>query len=207
VTGKIEPDIEGRIESGIYVRPCEGETLSGDVVLVQSHGHGLFAALIDVLGHGPDAHRLGVQLSAALSGWLPEARPPAPEAAITVLHDGARGTRGAAAAVAWLDTQTLEGWVVGVGNVRCRLFGAVTRTFEFGEGVLGQRVRTPRPVLFTLQPTDVVILFSDGVAGRFRRDDYPSLGLDPAPAIAFNVVRRFGKSVDDASCAVMRCRW
>ena len=199
--------MENRIESGIYVRPCDGETLSGDVVLVQPQGDGVFAVVIDVLGHGPDAHRLGVQLIAALSGWLPEAAPPAPEGALAVLHESARGTRGAAAAVAWLDTRTLEGWVAGVGNVRCRLFGAETRTFEFGEGVLGQRVRTPRPASFALRPTDVVILFSDGVAGRFRNDDYPSLGLDPAPAIAFNVVSRFGKGIDDASCAVMRCRW
>ena len=199
--------MESRIESGIYVRPCDGETLSGDVVLVQPQGDGVFAVVIDVLGHGPDAHRLGVQLIAALSGWLPEAAPPAPEGALAVLHESARGTRGAAAAVAWLDTRTLEGWVAGVGNVRCRLFGAETRTFEFGEGVLGQRVRTPRSASFALRPTDVVILFSDGVAGRFRNDDYPSLGLDPAPAIAFNVVSRFGKGIDDASCAVMRCRW
>jgi negative regulator of sigma-B (phosphoserine phosphatase) len=119
----------------------------------------------------------------------------------------ARGTRGAAAAIAWLDDRTLEGWVAGVGNVRCRLFGAVTRTVEFADGVLGQRVRSPRPVAFALRPADVVILFSDGVAGRFRLDDYPSLGLDPAPEIAFNVVRRFGKGADDASCAVIRCRW
>jgi hypothetical protein len=199
--------VEGRIESGIYVRPCDGETLSGDAVFVQPHGDGIFVAVIDALGHGTDAHRIGVQLITDLSGWLPDATPPTPEGAITVLHESARGTRGAAAAVAWLDTQTLEGWVAGVGNVRCRLFGAVTRTFEFGQGVLGQRVRTPRPVSFALRPTDVVILFSDGVAGRFRLDDYPSLGLDPAPAIAFNVVRRFGKGMDDASCAVMRCRW
>ena len=199
--------MENRIESGIYVRPCDGETLSGDVVLVQPQGDGVFAVVIDVLGHGPDAHRLGVQLIAALSGWLPDAAPPAPEGALAVLHESARGTRGAAAAVAWLDTRTLEGWVAGVGNVRCRLFGAETRTFEFGEGVLGQRVRTPRSTSFALRPTDVVILFSDGVAGRFRNDDYPSLGLDPAPAIAFNVVSRFGKGIDDASCAVMRCRW
>jgi len=199
--------VESRIESGIYVRPCDGETLSGDVVLVQPQGDGVFAVVIDVLGHGPDAHRLGVQLIAALSGWLPEAARPAPEGALAVLHESARGTRGAAAAVAWLDTRTLEGWVAGVGNVRCRLFGAETRTFEFGEGVLGQRVRTPRSTSFALRPTDVVILFSDGVAGRFRNDDYPSLGLDPAPAIAFNVVSRFGKGIDDASCAVMRCRW
>lgn len=199
--------MENRIESGIYVRPCDGETLSGDVVLVQPQGDGVFAVVIDVLGHGPDAHRLGVQLIAALSGWLPDAAPPAPEGALAVLHESARGTRGAAAAVAWLDTRTLEGWVAGVGNVRCRLFGAETRTFEFGEGVLGQRIRTPRSTSFALRPTDVVILFSDGVAGRFRNDDYPSLGLDPAPAIAFNVVSRFGKGIDDASCAVMRCRW
>ena len=68
--------MESRIESGIYVRPCDGETLSGDVVLVQPQGDGVFAVVIDVLGHGPDAHRLGVQLIAALSGWLPEAAPP-----------------------------------------------------------------------------------------------------------------------------------
>jgi hypothetical protein len=199
--------VESRIESGIYVRPCDGETLSGDVVFMQMQGEGVFAAVIDALGHGPDAHQLGVQLSAALSEWLPQAVPPQPAGALAVLHENARGTRGAAAAVAWLDNRTLDGWAAGVGNVRCRLFGAETRTFEFGEGVLGQRIRTPRPASFALRPTDVVILFSDGVAGRFRKDDYPSLGLDPAPAIAFNVVNRFGKRMDDASCAVMRCRW
>jgi hypothetical protein len=198
--------VESRIESGIYVRPCDGETFSGDVVFVQPQGDGIFAAVIDALGHGHDAHKLGVQLSVALSRWLPEAAPPAAEGALAVLHESARGTRGAAAAVAWLDTRTLEGWVAGVGNVRCRLFGAVTRTVEFAEGVLGQRVRSPRPVSLALQPTDVLILFSDGVAGRFRLDDYPSLGLDPAPAIAFNVVKRFGKGTDDASCAVIRCK-
>ena len=181
--------------------------LSGDVGFVQPQGDGVFAVVVDALGHGPDAHKLGVQLIDALSGWLPVVAPPVPEAALAVLHQSARGTRGAVAAVAWLDIRTLEGWVVGVGNVRCRLFGAVTRTFEFGDGVLGQRIRTPRPVAFAMRPTDVMILFSDGVAGRFRLDDYPSLGLDPAPTIAFNVVTRFGKGMDDASCAVMRCKW
>jgi phosphoserine phosphatase RsbX len=199
--------VESRLESGIYVRPCDGETLSGDIAFVQPQEDGVFAALIDTLGHGPDAHRLGVQLSAALTGWLPQASPPEPAGALAVLHESALGTRGAVAAVAWLDARTLEGWVAGVGNVRCRLFGMVTKTVEFGEGVLGQRVRSPRPVALALQPTDVVILFSDGVAGRFRKEDYPSLGLDPAPEIAFNVVRRFGKGADDASCAVIRCRW
>lgn len=174
---------------------------------MEIRSEGVLAAVIDALGHGPEAHRIGVKLGAALSAWLPQATPPAAQGALATMHETARGTRGAAAAVAWLDTATLRGWVAGVGNVRCRLFGAVTRTIEFDEGVLGQRMRTPRPATFSLNPTDVMMLFSDGVAGRFRRDDYPSLGLDPAPAIAFNVVRRFGKNADDASCAVIRCKW
>jgi hypothetical protein len=181
--------------------------MSGDVVFLQPLADGVFAAVIDALGHGADANRLGIHLSDALCGWLASARSPDPGGALTTLHEAARGTRGAAAAIAWLDTQTLKGWLAGVGNVRCRLFGAATRTVEFAEGVLGQRVRSPRPVTLAMRPTDVVILFSDGVAGRFRPEDYPSLGLDPASAIAFNVVRRFGKNADDASCAVMRCRW
>ena len=39
---------------------------------------------------------------------------PAPEGALAVLHQSARGTRGAAAAVAWFDTQTLGG---GIGSL------------------------------------------------------------------------------------------
>jgi len=198
--------VSDRLESGTYVRACDGERLSGDVAFVEQRDGSVFAALIDALGHGPDAHQVGVRLSTALAEWL-QSFPPEPEGALTALHESARGTRGAAAALAQLDAQTLQGWVAGVGNVRCRLFGETVRTIEFGDGVLGQRVRTPRPVHFSLRPTDVVLLFSDGVAGRFRKDDYPSLGLDPAPTIAFNVVQRFGKGTDDASCAVIRCKW
>ena len=101
--------MESRLESGTYVRPCDGETLSGDVVFVQPQQSGVFAALIDALGHGPDAHRLGLRLSTALSGWLPQAMTPEPASALAVLHERARGTRGAAAAVAWLDARTLDG--------------------------------------------------------------------------------------------------
>jgi hypothetical protein len=196
-----------RIESGSYVRPCDGETLSGDAVLVSAAHQGLLVAVIDALGHGAEAHRLSIGLSEALSNWLASEPSPSPQTALGILHETARGTRGAVATVAWLDLRTLEGSVAGIGNVRCRLFGAVTRSIDFGDGVLGQRMRSPRSFSLALQPADVVLLFSDGVVGRFRRDDYPSLALDPAPAIAFNIVRRFSRGTDDASCAVMRCKW
>lgn len=191
---------------GEYVRPQDGETLSGDVVLTQREEAGVLAAVIDVLGHGREAHEVGVRLRNALSHWAHTDAAPEPEGAMGVLHDSARGTRGAVAAVAWLDAASLEGWVAGIGNARCRIFGEGTKTVEFGDGVLGQRVRSPRPQDLSLRPSDVVVLFSDGVTGRFGTDNYPSLGLDPAATIALNVVRRFGKGLDDASCAVIRCK-
>jgi phosphoserine phosphatase RsbX len=198
--------VTGSIELGEYVRPQNGETLSGDVVLTQHEDAGVLAAVIDVLGHGLEAHEVGVHLRGALSRWVHGTISPEPEGAMAQLHESARGTRGAVAAVAWLDAASLEGWVAGVGNVRCRIFGEVTKTIEFGDGVLGQRVRSPRPQALSLKPADVLVLFSDGVTGRFGLENYPSLGLDPASTIALNVVRRFGKGLDDASCAIIRCK-
>jgi hypothetical protein len=189
------------------VRPCDGETLSGDVAFARASHEGLLIGVIDALGHGAEAHRVSSALSEALSCWLAATPTPSPEIALGVLHECARGTRGAVATVAWLNMCTLQGSIAGIGNVRCRLFSSVTRSIEFGDGVLGQRMRSPRSFALALQPADVVLLFSDGVSGRFRRDDYPSLALDPASAIAFNIVKRFSKGTDDASCAVMRCRW
>ena len=199
--------MQDRIDAGEYVRPCDGETLSGDTALVQWNDDGVLVAVIDVLGHGPDAHKLAMQLSEALSKWLTRASAPSAEGALEMLDETARGTRGAVAAVAWLDGRTLAGNVVGIGNVRCRLFGSIARTVEFKEGVLGCRMRSQAPFSFVLRPSDVLLLFSDGVPGRFKSSEYPSLTLDPAPTIACNIVRRFGKGIDDASCAVMRCRW
>ena len=203
----MQSHIAPRIETGCYVRPCDGETLSGDLAIARFAHEGVLVATIDALGHGPEAHRVSSALGEVLSAWLEATQSPTPEAALGVLHERARATRGAVATVAWLNMRSLKGSVAGIGNVRCRLFGTVTRTIEFGDGVLGQRMRSPRSFALVLQPADVLVMFSDGVAGRFRGDDYPSLPLDPAAAIAFNIVTRFSKGTDDASCAVMRCRW
>jgi hypothetical protein len=178
--------------------------LSGDAAVVQAGDGGVLVAVIDVLGHGPDAAKIAVQLNATLLKWLADATTPSPKEAIAVLHDAARGSRGAVAGIAWLDGRTLEGSVAGIGNVGCRLFGSATRTVMFGDGILGSRMRS-MATHFALQPGDAVVLFSDGVTDRFS-NEFPTLTLNPAAAIAFNIVRRFGKGHDDASCAVLRCR-
>jgi negative regulator of sigma-B (phosphoserine phosphatase) len=82
--------MQDRIDAGEYVRPCDGETLSGDTALVQWGDDGVLVAVIDVLGHGPDAHQLAIQLSGTLSKWLTAAVAPSPEKALSVLHERSR---------------------------------------------------------------------------------------------------------------------
>ena len=198
--------MRSKIEAGDYVRPCDGERQSGDAAFVQFQDDGVLIALVDALGHGKAAHGLAVSLTERLSKWLREVRNPSPDAALTILHEAARGTRGAVASVAWINATSLEGNVTGIGNVRCRLFGSAAKTIKFDDGLLGYRARSRMPVSLALMPADVLLLFSDGVSERFDISQYPTLTLDPAPAIAFNIVRRFGKGRDDASCAVLRCK-
>jgi hypothetical protein len=112
--------VESRIESGIYVRPCDGETLSGDAVFVQPRSEGVFAVVIDALGHGPEAHTVGVQLVAALAlGWggrgaLVPAAADAPLLAfdpksIQVLRIDGKGDTGETAVVI---SRGAQGWVL-----------------------------------------------------------------------------------------------
>jgi hypothetical protein len=47
-------------------------------------------------------------------------------------------------------------------------------------------------------------MYSDGISDRFRADDYPQLGYQRAKMVAENLLARFGKQHDDASCVVVR---
>ena len=194
------------IEIGEYVRPCDGERQSGDATFARFHQDGVLIALIDVLGHGKTAHQLALSLTEGLSEWLRVESHPSSGTALMLLHEAARGTRGAVASVVWVDSLTLEGTITGIGNVCCRLLGSAAKTSKFNDGLLGFRLRSPKLFPLALVPADVLLLFSDGVSEHFDVRQYPTLAVDPASTIAFNIVQRFGKGQDDASCAVLLCK-
>ena len=185
--------MQDRIEAGEYVRPCDGETLSGDAVVVHANDDGVFVAVIDALGHGPHAHELAMQLSGLLSKWLSfVSLHPTPKGRLTVLHELARGTRGAVAAVAWLNSRTLEGSVVGIGNVRVPL----VRQCREDSRVQGGRARLSNA------PAESD-LFRSG-AGRcaalvFRRRDGPLQSQVNIRALRSTVPRRSPRISCDAS--------
>jgi serine phosphatase RsbU (regulator of sigma subunit) len=188
------------LQHASLVRPCQGERVSGDAVVVVPLDGGLLAAIVDVLGHGPPAHELAVRIDAYLTRYGS-----ADVAGLMKrLHAHLRGTRGAAVGLCALDAAAGRAEYVGVGNTVLRRFGNAETRLPSRYGVLGQNMPTPRPQVLELEAGDLVLLYTDGVSDHFSRDDYPGLGHEAPAAVVRKVVERFGKDHDDAGCIALR---
>ncbi len=188
------------LEYASRVRPCMGERVSGDTVVIRPLEHGLFVAIVDVLGHGPEAHELTTVIEAFLGRYATHRV----ANVMTSLHQHLKGTRGAAAGFCAIDHRSGRLTYVGVGNTAIRRFGATETRLVSQDGVVGYTLRTLRPQTLALAGGDVVVLYTDGVSDRFTAGDYPSVVHHATEEVADNIVERFGKDHDDAACIAVR---
>jgi anti-sigma regulatory factor (Ser/Thr protein kinase) len=189
------------VECAYFIRPCLGERVSGDGVLLDRRGDLVFIALLDALGHGQGAHEIAATARRHLrDSWSEDL-----VTTMAGLDQHLSGTEGAAAGFATFDTRTRELRYVGVGNVTLRPMGARDVRFQYVEGTLGARMRKPREQAIRMEMGEVALMFSDGVTERLRVDDYPQLRYEQVQTVARTIVERFGKTHDDASCIALRC--
>ena len=193
-------NVDELLEHSSLIRPCFGERLSGDAVVVRPLEQGLFVAIVDVLGHGPEAH----ELTHVIDAYLARYRTSDVSGLMLRLHQHLKGTRGAAVGLCAIDTATGLIDYTGVGNTAMRRFGKVETRLVSQDGVLGQNMRTPRPQTLQLEQRDLIVLYTDGVSDRFTSDDYPGVLHHASKEVASNIVRRFGKDHDDAACIAVR---
>ena len=192
--------VGAQLEHSSTIRPCRGERVSGDTVVVQPLERGLFVAIVDVLGHGPEAH----ELTHIIEAYLTRYRSADVAGLMTRLHDHLKGTRGAAVGLCVIDEVTGQINYAGIGNTAIRRFGKEETRLVSQDGVLGQNMRTPRPQSLQMASGDVIVLYTDGISDRFSSDDYPGVLRHAAKEVANNIVQRFGKDHDDAACIVVR---
>ena len=190
-----------RVDYYGLVRPHVGYRHAGDAVVVVEHDCKLLAAVVDVLGHGPEAHDVATKAQHFLENGL---RSDDPLEVLKGLHGTLKGTRGAAAALGVLDLTTGLMRYLGVGNTVIRRFGAGAERLAAADGIVGGNMRTPREQRMTLSPRDTVVMYSDGVHDRFELRDRPQLLLQSAETIARTVLKLFSKDYDDAACIVVR---
>lgn len=187
-------------EYGVKVRPFLGERVSGDAGIVIEEPDGLFLAIIDVLGHGSEAHELAVSISEFLNA---QNRSDLCRMLVN-LDQYLRGTRGAAVGLARIDQGSGRLRYAGIGNTVIRRIGPEPSRLVSRDGTLGHIMRTPREEELDVGRQDIILLHTDGIHEHFDLEQYPSLARDSAKAIAHNVVRLFGKPHDDATCIALK---
>lgn len=188
------------LEHSELIRPCPGQEVSGDTIFTRPVEQGFLVAIVDVLGHGPEAHELAVNIGAYLTRYA------TPDVCNVMnnLHQHLRGTRGAAMGLCSIDSAAHRLTYAGVGNTAMRRFGAEEVRLVSQDGVLGQNLRTPRPQSLPLESGDLIVLYTDGVSDRFTTRDYPSILTHSTREVTRNIVQRFGKGHDDAACVAVR---
>jgi negative regulator of sigma-B (phosphoserine phosphatase) len=191
------------VEWGVAGRTLGGESESGDLHVVTAFDHGALAAVIDGLGHGPEAAEAARAAAASL-----KRRPDAPVLdLIQQCHRDVRHTRGVVMSVASFDADRDVIRCAGVGDVEGVLVRAASAAVEarasllLRSGVVGYRLPPLREAAWPVARGDVLILATDGVRHDFAAT-IPA-GREPQQ-IAEGIVADHGKSTDDALVLVVR---
>ena len=87
------------LEHSSFIRPYPGQAVSGDAAVIRPLEEGLFVAIVDVLGHGPEANDLALVIETYLDRYANMDV----AALMSRLHEHLRGTRGAAVGLCAID--------------------------------------------------------------------------------------------------------
>lgn len=204
-----------RLAIGHASRPFHDTPPCGDGWLKLVFGDTTRLMLADGIGHGPEAHRIVTALADQLT-WLCRRSNSLPglDTCLKTLHQQlqqqAEGDQ-AAVALVDVDTRTSNLAVVSVGNIQVHYHATdVHTTFLNQHGMVGGRfpghLRISRA---PLKPAALLALFSDGLESSAVGEHLLHLHSRSgavAPCIqpeAEMMLKRFGKSSDDASCALI----
>ena len=176
------------------------ETDCGDTGVIQEFNGQCSLALVDVLGHGSEAHT--VALSA--QKYLEQNYRQELVDVMDGLHACLRGTRGAVAALCHLDTGTGKLNYVGVGNITVRVFGPKNSRLISRDGIVGYTMSTLKAQTLKLYAGDVLVMYSDGIKEHFEPSECRGILMGNAKSIAFGLLDQFGKKNDDASCIALK---
>lgn len=176
------------------------ELVNGDTGFISTDNGQLFVGIVDGAGHGPEAHTI----AQASHDFLEKNKDMELPDLMNGLHENLRGTRGGVAIIGKLDHETLQFHYVGIGNIVLRKFGNYSERAVTQDGVIGYQIRTPKEKFMQIVGGDILIMYTDGISGYFDEDDYPGILKDDAKTIANNLIEKFGKNNDDATCIVIR---
>lgn len=189
-------------ECGLVCLPMAGEQSCGDVAWAAAVGDEAVLMISDGLGHGDEAAKASdaaIELMPDMSFSLPPA-----DMALR-MHLALQRTRGAAVAIARVDSRLGKVTFAGVGNIAaCTIADGERRHLVSLNGIVGHNLRKTQQFEANWHDGMLLVMHSDGLGSRWSLDSYP--GLEHAhPAIIAGVLYRdFYRGRDDVSVLVLR---
>jgi hypothetical protein len=191
-------------EVGVYGRPIEGETLSGDHACLVRDGDVLVLAVCDGLGHGQFAREAA---DAAIGAVYANASQ-SPVGILHACHTAVHGSRGVVMAVARVpqDTSTVEN--ASIGNIEVQICGPrALRRFGGSSAVVGGKTHAlprPRSETAVFHEAELLIMTTDGVSSKMSIAEELTLLREHPIAIAQRIVEGWGRTTDDVLVLVAR---
>jgi negative regulator of sigma-B (phosphoserine phosphatase) len=187
----------------VAARPMTGEVESGDLFTVKPVGSGMLVAVVDGLGHGPEAAAAARAAVAVLDRYD---REPLVEL-VTRCHAALNGTRGVVMSLAFFDGATDSLTWLGVGNVEGVILyrgadsGRPRASLVAPGGILGSALPRLQTQVYPFAPGTTLVFASDGIRSGFS----DQLLIDAsAQQIADQILARYAKDTDDALVLVVR---
>lgn len=195
--------IKSGVELGVACATLPGQSESGDRYVCETFTNGVLLALVDGIGHGPEA---AVAAEAACAILKTHAAEPL----ITLTercHDRLRPMRGVVMSLAAFDLRhNLLTWL-GIGNVQgtLRRFGPAADGTEelllLRAGVVGIQLPALQASVLPVVPGDMLVLATDGVQSGFA----PRITSLATPRLAAQgILDHYNKQTDDALVLVAR---
>lgn len=195
-----------RLDCGVAVEPQPGYLECGDAWVFEPFQGGFLVAVIDGLGHGPEA---AVASQRAVDSIRASAALPL-DSIFRRCHQALLGSRGAAISAASIDAigETLT-WC-GVGNVE----GVVLNPVGFSPpvwhsegliaraGVVGYELPPPHPITLPFVPGAFLVFATDGVRPGFATEIRPDRR---SQQVADHILSGYGRGTDDALVMVTQC--
>jgi len=193
------------LEWAVAAQPISGETVSGDLHVIQPFVQGVLLAVIDGLGHGDDATE-AAQTAMTVLKENPH------ESVISLIkrcHALLTHTRGVVMTIAslnavdgtvtWLGVGNVEGWLLRI-NARA---GHPRENVLLRSGLVGYQLPPLHASVISIAAGDLLIFATDGIRPDFAE------GVAPGEApqrIADHIMARHFKGNDDALVLVGRYR-
>ncbi|MGW6860765.1 SpoIIE family protein phosphatase [Streptomyces xanthophaeus] len=189
-----------RQDTGTVRLPADNEEHCGDAATVIDTGTVRTAAVIDGLGHGPEA---GEAAYSALRSFRTQAGAALPDI-VTAMHRALRHSRGAAVAIVRLHADRAE--YCGIGNVRMVTLSPqqVHHRVTGQPGVVGWRMPTPCTRHLLLPAGSAILMHTDGIEQRWSHTPSDFVLRLPVPLLAVAIAHRHRRFRDDATVLTAR---